>query len=63
MTRDSVVWTLGMVVAVIMGVATVGDPTAYGIPAAAVPYLRGVALILGIISGKMATSPLPKSGK
>lgn len=58
-TRDSFVWWIGILFAVIVGVATVADPAAYGIPEWALPYLRLAALIVGIISGKLATSPLP----
>lgn len=58
LTRDSFVWWIGIVSAVIVGMATVSDPVTYGIPEWAVPYLRLGALIVGIISGKLATSPL-----
>ena len=58
-TRDSVIWTLGMIGAVVIGLATLSDPTAYGIPATWLPYIRLMALIVGIASGKLATSPLP----
>ena len=59
LSRDSVVWWFGMIAAVIVGLATLGDSvTDYGIPATWVPYVRLAALIVGIVSGKLATSPL-----
>lgn len=61
--RDSVVWWVGIVGAVIVGLATLADPATYGIPAWLMPYLRLGALIVGIVSGKMATSPLPGKDK
>jgi hypothetical protein len=65
MTRDSKLWWAGIIGAVILGLATLGADTGpmslayYGIPLAAAPYIRLAALIIGIVSGKMATSPLP----
>lgn len=60
MTRNDWTWTAGMIAAVILGLATLGDTaTTYGIPASALPYLRLAALIVGLVSGKLATSPLP----
>lgn len=67
MTRDSKLWWLGIAAAVILGLGTLDGnegPTSlayYGIPLAAAPYLRLLALVIGIVSGKMATSPLPHS--
>ena len=61
--RDSWIWTLGMMASVVVGLATMGDLSAYGIPASWEPYLRLAALVIGMISGKLATSPLPGGGK
>lgn len=67
MTRDSRLWWVGIVSAVILGLATLDSgsgPTSlayYGIPLAAAPYIRLAALVIGIVSGKLATSPLPHS--
>lgn len=57
--RDSWIWWVGIVGAVLLGLVTLDNPVDYGIPASWVPYLRGLALVVGIISGKLATSPLP----
>jgi hypothetical protein len=46
-----------------MGIGTVGDVASYGIPEGAVPYIRLAALVLGIVSGKLATSPLKGKGE
>lgn len=43
--------------------ALVADPAAYGIPAAWMPFIRLVALIIGVTSGKLATSPLKGAPK
>ncbi len=60
LNRDSLIWTAGAIGSVIVGLASLnGDLSAYGIPASALPYIRGAALIVGIVSGKLATSPLP----
>lgn len=65
MHRDSKLWWAGIVGAVILGLATLDAGSGpmslayYGIPLAAAPYLRLAALIVGIVSGKLATSPLP----
>jgi hypothetical protein len=63
MTRDSMLWWIGIIFAVVLGLATVPDPATLGIPVAWLPYLRLAALIIGIVSGKMATSPLPGAPK
>jgi tetrahydromethanopterin S-methyltransferase subunit C len=63
MTRDSIVWWIGIATAVVMGIGTVGDVASYGIPEKAVPYIRLAALVLGIVSGKLATSPLKGKGE
>lgn len=58
-TRDDVKWAFGMIAAVVMCLATLGDTVVnYGIPVSWLPYIRLGALVIGIISGKMATSPL-----
>jgi len=59
MTRDSILWWFGIIGAVIVGLATLGNLNDYGIPDNWLPYIRLAALIVGIVSGKMATSPLP----
>ena len=60
MTRDDLKWSIGIVAAVIVGLATLGTSiTDYGIPASWLPLIRLGALIVGIVSGKLATSPLP----
>lgn len=58
-SRDSVIWWVGIAASVVLGLASLTDPGAYGIPEAWLPYLRLAALVVGIFSGKMATSPLP----
>jgi len=64
MTRDDLTWWAGIAAAVILGLATLGNGiTAYGLPLAIVPYVRLAALIIGIVSGKLATSPLPGKEK
>lgn len=60
--RDSLIWTAGMFAAVITGLATLGNLEDYGIPNNWLPYLRLAALVVGIVSGKLATSPLPGKG-
>jgi hypothetical protein len=58
-TRDDLLWTVGIIGAVVVGLATLGNTiTDYGIPASWLPYIRLIALIVGIVSGKLATSPL-----
>ncbi len=65
MTRDSFVWWLGILFPVIVeGCNAIGvAPSDYGIPAAWVPFFRLVALVVGLVSGKLATSPLPGKPK
>lgn len=59
-SRDDLKWTLGMLAAVVVGLAALSDnaAAAVGLPPAILPYLRLGALIVGIVSGKMATSNL-----
>lgn len=61
-TRDSLVWWVGIIAAVVVGIGTLGTTaTEYGIPVSWLPYIRLAALVMGIVSGKLATSPLPHS--
>lgn len=60
-SRDSIVWWVGIVGSVVVGLADLsaaGNLAHYGIPEGAAPYLRLGALVVGIVSGKLATSPL-----
>jgi small basic protein len=59
LTRDSLLLWVGMLGSIIVGLASLGNVSDYGIPDAWLPYLRLAALIVGIVSGKLATSPLP----
>lgn len=62
LTRDSQVWNvLAVLGAVALALSMVTNPADYGIPAAAVPYLKLVALVVSVVSAKVATSPLPHS--
>lgn len=63
-TRDDFKWTASIVAAVVVGLATLGNTvTDYGIPADWLPYIRLLALVVGIVSAKMATSSLPGGAK
>ncbi len=62
LTRDSVVWWVGMVGAVLVAVLSTAD----ALPAAcepARPYLTLLSVIVAAVSGKMATSPLQGESK
>lgn len=65
LTRDSRFWWLGMVGAVILAVSSRWDLIDPLLPAQHTDKVHAAvelaALILGIVSGKMATSPLPHS--
>lgn len=75
LTRDSMTWTWGIVAAIVVSIAALqtcdphvgncgSSPTMlsfYGIPDSFAPYLRLGALIIGIVSGVMKTSPRPHS--
>ncbi len=58
MTRDSVVWWVGMIVAVLGAIIANANllPAAW---APALPWINLACIVLGVISGKLATSPLP----
>jgi hypothetical protein len=61
--RDSIIWTFGVIAAVIIGLATLDTTTAvqsFGIPATWLPYLRLAAFIIGIVSAQLGLSPLRK---
>lgn len=74
-TRDSIIWWVGIVAAILVSGATLQtcdphigpcgtSPTHlgyYGIPDAWAPYIRLGALLVGIVSGVMKTSPRPHS--
>jgi hypothetical protein len=57
-TRDSVVWWVGMIVAVLGAIIANANllPASW---APALPWINLVCIVLGVISGKLATSPLP----
>jgi hypothetical protein len=65
--RDSWFWWLGILSSIVVALATLttGDPSNpltlgyYGIPDVWAPYIRLIAFVIGIGSGKLATSPLP----
>lgn len=61
LTRESVVWWVGLVSALVVGLATMDTGTAveFGIPAAVLPKLRLAALLIGIGSTWAKTSPFP----
>lgn len=57
-TRDSALWWWGIVCAVIVGVATNLDLFPW-LSERAQHVISLASFVIGIISGKMATSPLP----
>jgi NhaP-type Na+/H+ or K+/H+ antiporter len=61
LTRDSWLWWAGIIGSVVIGLATLDSSTLtdYGIPGGWVRFIRLAAFVVGIVSGKMATSPLP----
>jgi hypothetical protein len=66
LSRDSALLWVGIVTAIVLALATLkpGPPTDpmalayYGIPATWAPFLRLLALVVGIVSAKLSTSPL-----
>jgi hypothetical protein len=58
MTRDSILWTLGMIGAVVIGLAANFDAFPW-ISVTAQHWISLAAFVAGIISAKLATSPLP----
>lgn len=54
-TRDSIIWTIGLIASVLAFAATLADL----IPAVYVPKVQAIAALLGFISGKLGNSPLP----
>lgn len=63
MTRDSRFWWLGMIGAIVLAVSSRMDLIDPLLPAQHTDKVHAiieiVSLIVGIVSGKMATSPLP----
>lgn len=62
LTRESVVWWIGLASALVVGLATLDTSTAidtFGIPASVLPKLRLAALLIGIGSTWAKTSPFP----
>jgi hypothetical protein len=57
MTRDSVVWWIGIIVAVLGAIAANSNllPADW---APALPWINLICIVLGTVSGKLATSPL-----
>jgi hypothetical protein len=68
--RDSVYWWLGVAAAVVLALSTLDTsgegPTSlmyYGVPVSWAPYLRLLALLIGVVSGYLKKSPLPPAVK
>lgn len=64
MTRDDLKLKIGVVVALIVGLATLSEGTvhALGLPLVIVPMLpwcRLAAFVVGLVSAQLGTSPLP----
>jgi hypothetical protein len=61
MTRDDLKWSVGLVGAITVAIAALSDTVvhAFGIPAAALPYIKFGAFLVGVVSAYMKTSPLP----
>jgi hypothetical protein len=64
MTRDDLKLKIGVGLAVVVGLATLSEGMVHtlGLPLAIVPWLPGcrlVALVSGIVSAQLGTSPLP----
>jgi hypothetical protein len=59
-TRDDLTWAISKWASVVVLLASFGaDVTKYGIPAAWVPKIQLLALILGVFSATQQTSKLP----
>lgn len=58
-TRDSVILTLGILSGIVGVIAAQAD----AFPAAWKPYITVISALLGVISAKLATSPLPGERK
>ena len=58
-SRDSLVWTLGILSGIVGVIAAQAD----AFPAAWKPYITVIGALLGVISAKLATSPLPGERK
>ncbi len=59
LTRDSLIWWVGMIGALLTALANNGGL----FPVEWKPYIDLAALLVGIISGKLATSPLAGAKK
>ena len=60
MTRDSAIWWIGILGALVAYLLSAGaPPTAWTY----LQWLQFAAAILGTVSGKLATSPLPGKGE
>lgn len=63
MYRDSMLWTVGLCGALVVGLAAeLNNAVALGIPDSWAPFIRLGALLVGIGSGYAKSSPLPRSG-
>ena len=60
-SRDSKIWWAGMLASVVGTVAAQSQQA--GVPPEYQGYVQIASLIVGIISGKLATSPLPGAQK
>lgn len=60
LTRDSRWWWVGILLPVLVELfnAVVANPAQFGIPAEWLPIIRLVTLLIGLVSAKLATSPL-----
>lgn len=63
MYRDSVLWTLGLLGAVVVALAAVQDLSVIGIPGGWRPYIMLGAFLTGVISAYLKSSPLKKMGE
>jgi hypothetical protein len=61
-TRDSAIWWLGLVSAVVVALATLDQQTAtqtFGLPLSWLPKLRLASFLVGIVSAWAKSSPFP----